>query len=535
MGDKFYNTSVLIRLILRRERITSTLWILLTAVIVTALAVGVEAALDEASRMEMLLVMENPAMIAMMGPIIGADNFTYGAMYTTFMLLFTAIAVVVMNVMLVVRHTRADEEKGRYEVVRSLPTGRLAHLSATIVVTVLVNVVLAVLTGLGLFIVGDESMAFGGSMLWGALLGSAGLVFAAIAAVFAQLSSSSKGAMGYSLFAMGIFYMMRAVGDVSMEILSLLSPLGIILRAEAYASDYWWPVFVLLVIAIPITLLACRLNLTRDIDQGLLPDRQGKAHGGVLLKTPFGLALKLTKTGLIVGCITIFAIGPSYGTVLSDIEGFIEANEFYQQLILWMDGISMPLLFGGMIYFVAGMMALIPMIIYVLKAHSEEKDIRAELILATPVCRYKYLGSFALIAFGSSIVLQFLTAFGLWITAIAVLPDPGDFPLGTVLVGNLLYLPALWVVIGLAIVLVGVFPKASSIIWAVYGGVFLLGMFGRMDIFPDWLQNMSPFGFISQYPMESISWLPLVVLTVIATGLTVVGLVGFRRRDVGVM
>ena len=533
MRDKFNNTGTLTRLILRRERVTSTLWILLTAGIVTLLATGVGTALDEASRMEMLPMLENPAMVAMIGPIIGAENFTFGAIYTTLMLLFTALAVVVMNVMLVVRHTRADEEKGRYEVVRSLPTGRLANLNAAMISTVIINVILAALIGVGLYFSGDESMCLNGSMLWGALLGAVGLVFAAIAAVFAQLSASSKGAVGYSLFAMGVFYMMRAVGDVSMEVLSLISPLGLILRAEAYAGNYWWPVLVLIGIAVPIALIAYRLNLTRDIDQGLLPDRQGKAEGGALLRTPFGLALKLTKTGLIVGFITIFLIGAAYGTIMSDIEGFIETNEFYRQLILWMDGISMPLLFAGMINFVAAMIALIPMLMYVMRARGEERDIRAELVLAAPVCRYKYLGGYAIIAFVSSVVLQLLTALGLWLSASAVLPNPGEFPLGTVILGNLVYLPAMWVMIGITVFLIGVLPKATGLIWAVYGAVFLLGMFGRMDIFPVWMQNISPFGFVPQYPMESIGWLSMIVLTGIAAGFTIIGFVGFRRRDAG--
>lgn len=530
MKTNFYNTLILTRLILRRERINSTLWILITASFVGFLALGMAEAMDEASILEMAVVMENPAMIAMIGPIIGLS---YGAFFTTMMLLFTALAVVTMNIMFVVRHTRADEERGRYEVVRSLPTGRLANINATMVAALLVNFALGMVTGLLLLAFGDATMCLNGSLLWGATLGSVGFVFAAITAVFAQLSSNSRGAMGYSFMAMGVFYMMRAVGDVSAEALSLISPLGLILRTEAYAGNQWWPVLILLVISIPIAALAYRLNFTRDIDQGLLPDRLGRAHGGRLLRTPFGLSLKLLKVSLIVGTVTIFLIGASYGTIMSDIEGFVEANEFYQQLIMAVEGFSMPLLFAGMINFVASMMALIPILLYMLKARGEEKDVRAELVLATPVHRWKYLGSFAIIAFASSVVLQSLTAIGLWMSAISVLPDPSEFPLVSVLRGNLVYLPAQWVMLGLTILLIGVLPKFTSFIWGAYGFVFLMGMFGRMDIFPAWTQNISPFGYIPQYPMEEIVVLPLVMLTIIAACLTAVGFAGFARRDVG--
>lgn len=530
MKTNFFNTLILTKLILRRERLNSTLWILITAGFVGFLALGMAEAIDEASILEMVVIMENPAMVAMIGPIIGLS---YGAFFTTMMLVFTALAVVTMNIMFVVRHTRADEERGRYEVVRSLPTGRLANINATMAAAVLINFALATITGLLLFALGDGSMCLNGSLLFGAALGSAGLVFAAITAVFAQLSSNSRGAMGYSFMAMGVFYMMRAVGDVSAEALSLASPLGLIIRAQAYAGNYWWPILILLIATIPIAALAYRLNFTRDIDQGLLPDKLGRAHGGKLLRTPFGLALKLLKISLIVGTVTIFLIGASYGTIMSDIDGFIEANEFYQQLIMAVEGFSMPLLFAGMINFIGSMMALIPALLYMLKARGEEKDIRAELVLATPVHRWKYLGSFAIIAFAASIVLQTLTAVGLWASAISVLPDPAEFPLGSVLLGNLLYLPAQWVMLGITILLIGVLPKATSFIWGAYGFVFLMGMFGRMDIFPAWTQNISPFGYIPQYPMEDITVLPLIVLTVIAAGLTAIGFVGFARRDIG--
>ncbi len=43
------------------------------------------------------------------------------------MLLLTAMAVGIMSILLVTRHTRADEEDGRIEMIRSLPAGRLAN------------------------------------------------------------------------------------------------------------------------------------------------------------------------------------------------------------------------------------------------------------------------------------------------------------------------------------------------------------------------------------------------------------------------
>ena len=488
--------------------------------------------MDAESRQAMADVMNNPAMVAMVGPIIGEDNFTVGAMYTTMMLVFTALAIIVMNIMFVVRHTRADEERGRYEVLRSLPVGRLSGLAATLISAVIVNAALGLLTGILLFVAGDYSMSFSGSMLWGALLTSVGIVFAAIAALFSQLCSNSRSAMGYSFAVMGVFYMMRAIGDVSVPVLSMISPIGIIIFAEAWVSNNWWVVPLTLLFAIPPTLLAFRVNLKRDIDQGIIPDKQGRASAGKLLRTPFGLSLRLLKVSLIVGLVTIFCIAAAYGAVMGDVDGFIESNEFYQALLSVAEGVPSAMLFAGMINFIMGMMALIPVLLYVLRARGEEKDSRAELILAGAVCRKKYLGSYVIIGFVSSVLLQLLTAFGLWSVAASVLPSPEDFPLSDVLIANLLFLPAIWVVVGLTVFLIGFIPKLTSLIWLAYGFVFFMGMFGRMDFLPTWVQRMTPFHFIPEHPIQDITVLPLIVLVVIAICFTAAGFVGYSRRDI---
>lgn len=78
--------------------------------------------------------MRNPAVTAMFGHGYGLDNYTFGAIMAHQMLLFTALAVAIMSILTVIRHTRGDEDSGRIEMLRSLPVGRLSNLSATLVV-----------------------------------------------------------------------------------------------------------------------------------------------------------------------------------------------------------------------------------------------------------------------------------------------------------------------------------------------------------------------------------------------------------------
>ena len=560
MRGNFDNSLKLTKFLLRRERVISSVWILLLALVVSGLAVGMYSAVPAADREALISMFENPALVAMMGPNYSVGTDSFGAMYTTLMLLWTALAVGLMNIFLVVRNTRADEEKGRFEVLRSLPVGRLANLNATFVTAVIVNTIIALVVGLGLFAFGDASMDLGGSMLWGASLGMIGLVFAAFAGLFSQLSSNSRGAMGYSFAVLGFFYLLRAPGDMNpdLEILSRISPLGLVLRTQTYAGNYWWPIWILLAITVAVAVVAYRLNHMRDIDQGIIPARPGPSEGSALLRTPSGFAFRLLKVSLIVWLLSMFAFAGSYGTVLGEVDEFIANNEMYQQLMLGpagvefvaeaglspeeivdvlraavaAEGFTLPELFASTINSIMAIFALVPVLLIILKVKSEEKDTRTEMILATPVCRYKYLASYAIIAFSFALLIPLAYALGIYIVGQPMMANPEDLTLGFLLQSNLAYVPAGWFMIGLTIFLIGLLPKATGAIWGYFSFAFLLMFFGRMEIFPGWMEYLSPFGWIPLLPMEELTFLPLIVLTLIAAVLTVAGFFFYRNRDI---
>ncbi len=47
------------------------------------------------------------------------------------------------------------------------------------------------------------------------------------------------------------------------------------------------------------------------------------------------------------------------------------------------------------------------------------------------------------------------------------------------------------------------------------------------------MMNFAPFTHVPRMPIEPFSLLPTIALAAVAAGLHVVGLVGFRRRDIG--
>ncbi|MCL1788234.1 MAG: hypothetical protein FWG38_09640, partial [Defluviitaleaceae bacterium] len=411
----FDNTLKLTKFMLKRERTTSTAWILTMVILnfLILLLMGVTLMPEASDMAEFMLMMENPVMLAMVGPLYSGDATTMGALYTLMMFVFMGIAVGIMNIFLVVRHTRADEELGRYEVLRSLPCGRLASVNAAMITAVVVNAVMAVLFALsmwlGAHIIGDP-MGFEAALLWGVGLAAVGLAFGGVAAFFSQLSSSSRGALSYSFLTMGLFYLLRAGADMdpdALGFLAFLSPLGLMSRTWVYINNIWWPVLAILGYGAVFTALAYWLCGVRDIDQGLIPARPGKAHGGILLKSAFGLNARLLRTSIIAWLAILFITGLSYSAVLHDIDNFVAGNDMYRQLMLGPTGLldyiqvenmatyeiaaqintvlnaaglSIVQLFANMIGFVMAMIATVPVILFVLKAKSEEKNGRSELI-----------------------------------------------------------------------------------------------------------------------------------------------------------
>lgn len=523
-------TSALMRFIVQRDRLRLPLWLLSFVAMSCIIAFAFTGLYqNDAERQAMAETMRNPAMTAMVGPGYGLDNYTIGAMLSHEMLLMTAVVVGLMNILLLSRHTRADEEDGRLEMIRSLPVGRLSNLLSVLLVLFGVNVLLAVLTAVFLIALNIDSIDARGSFVYGFALGSAGMVFAAIAAVFAQLSQSSRGTVGFSIAALLLAYMIRAIGDLSGGILSLFSPLGWILRTEAYVNNYWWPIFLTAGAALVLSSIALYLNSVRDIGSGFLPVRAGRPHASKGLANPFGLAFRLQRTGLIAWAAGLMLISASYGSVLGDMESFFEDIDLMQQLIVQQSGFSITEQFIPVLMSVMAILGTIPVLMAVLKVKGEETNGRLEHILSKAVSKNGLLGSYVLLAVLASFVILGLAGLGLGGVGIAVIEE--DLQLTMFLKAAMAYLPAAWMMVGIAVLLLGWAPRFTGFMWLYIAFSFIVIYFGGLFQFPDWVQRLTPFGYVAKVPIENVDYGVLAALTAAAAVLLIIGFMGFNRRD----
>lgn len=533
MKNKFENTGKLVHFVLRRERFSSTLWIILLSAFSIALAPMLAQIFDAPAREALIVTIDNPAMIAMLGPIYGIDNYTSGAMYFNMMIQWVIITAAIMNILLIVRHTRSDEEQGRTNLLRSLPTGRFSNLCAAMITAFLVNLIIAVLTGVGIAVCQVESMDFSSALLYGCSVSAAGFVFAAIAAVFSQLCNSSRGAIGFSISALGFLYLLRGAGDIKNETLSYLSPLGLAQRTEAFVENNWFPIVILFAEAIVITLFAFILNNHRDIQQGLIPEKHGRENARAYLRSPYGLAFRLLRMPFFSWIIGVFIIGAAYGSILGTIDTFVQSSEFYSMMIGANPDFSTAQMFVSMVTSIMALCSVFPVLTMILKVQSEEKNGYYLNMLSNPVSKYHYLASYTLVAFVVSILAECATALGIYASAVAVLPNPDTLPLGYLMKANLVYLPALWVILGIAVLLIGLLPKMTHVIWIYFAFSFFVMFMRRLpDFIPEWVAKLTPFGWIPNLPIDEINFVTLGVLTGISVLLAAIGFIAYRRRDI---
>lgn len=145
MSSTLTGTGALVRLALRRDRLWLLPW-LIGIIVFGAISVSSIAELYPTPELRAAYgaaASINPALIAMSGR--GYDLSSLGGLTAWRIGLFAAVVAALMNVFLVIRHTRADEETGRTELLGSAIVGRRAALSAALIVAGLANLTLILL------------------------------------------------------------------------------------------------------------------------------------------------------------------------------------------------------------------------------------------------------------------------------------------------------------------------------------------------------------------------------------------------------
>ncbi|NED95827.1 ABC transporter permease [Phytoactinopolyspora alkaliphila] len=530
-GKTLAGTGTMVRFMLRRDRIRIPVWIAALGIssisTLSSFETTYPTAADRESAAEML---ELPAMVAMVGRNYAPDNYTFGAMVGHQMFIMVAAVFALMSVLLFVRHTRAEEEAGRSELIRSSVLGRHAQMTAAIIVVVGTNLLAGLFTAVGLGSSELEGVTMESAFLYGTSLALVGSTFVGIAAVTAQITEYGRGASGMALAALGLAYVVRAVGDVADNGLSWLSPLYWGFTTRSFSEGQrWWPLLLLVGLTVVLIALAVNLSTRRDVGAGLRPSRLGSPTASHALSTPLGLAVRLQRGSIIGWGVAMIVFGIAYGSVLDGAEEMFAQISALEDMIPDIEGAGLVESWVSNLMSFLAMIVSIFAILAVLRLRTEEVGRRAEPVLSTAVSRQQWVGSHLTVAFGGSAVVMLLAGASFGLSGAIVTEDGGLF--GRILGATAAQIPAVWVAAGLAVALFGLIPRFINVAWIIpVYGVVVVYMGGLFGLDP-WTRNLSPSGHVPELPAADFEALPLAILLVIAAALTWLGLAGFKRRD----
>ena len=464
------------------------------------------------------------ALVAINGRVEGIDSLG-GVIQDEFGFL-AAFLLPLLGISLVARVTRREEEAGRLEVVLGGRVARHVPVLAGLVVASAAIFVTAIAFTLGLIASGVPATR---SVLYAASLGALAVVFAALAALLAQVTLHSRGVYVWSLLVLAVAYLLRGVGDVTKTWVTWLSPLGWAEKAAAFGPMRWWTLLIPLAVGGLLATLAVLVAGRRDLGSSLVREGAGSARATTWLRSPLGLATAIHRPAVLGWLAGALVIAGMMGALAQQFVDAVTGNPAMAEAI----GMSSAQPKYGFIAVTQLYIAIIATG-YAVQAvgslRGEETAGRLEARLSGTLSRTRWLAAHGLvIAAGlgvmvvvSSVVLAAATA---WSMGTAV-------HLGRVVGAGAAYLPAELLVGGLALALFGLRPRAFPAGWAAFASIAFIAFLGPGLRLAGWVLDLSPTTHVGNPPLGTVEALPLVVIGAIAAVLGVAAGVGFRRRGV---
>ena len=515
----------LLRLYARRDRLVLALWVLLLSLPLAGVYVAsIEKVYPDAPQRAAFAasVMASPAQRALYGNIY-SDSIGATALWKAGV--FHALIGVAV-ILTVIRHTRAEEESGRAELLESTAVGRYAGLTAALLLTFGASVATGAIGIAGLL---STDVPPAGSVAFGAALTGSGLVLAAVAA---QLSTGARTARGIAFSVLGAAFVLRAIGDAGSGVLSWFSPLGWALQVRPYAGERWWVLLLQFDTAIVLTVAAYLLLSRRDGGSGLIAERSGSATAPQSLSGPFGLAWRLQRGTLVAWTIGLGLYALLAGSIVHGVGNEIGDSATIRDIINRFGGTdAVEAAFVTISFSFLGIGAAALAISATLRLHSEESAARAETLLAGSVGRLRWVTSHLVFAVVGTAVALLAAGVVAGLTYGIATGDIGG-KLGGVLAAAAVQLPSVWLLAAITLLLFGLVPRFTPVAWGVFVAFIAVYFLGSISAMPQWVLDLTPFAHVPRVPGQPFHAAPLLWLLAVDVVLTLIGLAAFRRRDV---
>jgi polyether ionophore transport system permease protein len=472
-----------------------------------------------------LSVAGNPALSIVFGPtrnLMTADGFNawragqLGAFFSGLMAL-----------LVVIRTSRAEEDSGQAELLAAGVLARQSRLAVAVGLAAIASVALGVVS----FLV---TLACGGglvpTLVLSATFTASGLVFAGVAAVTGQIGADARAATGLAVAALGTAFVARGYIDSSGApgAFTWLTPFGWLEKAGPATDNDGRPLLVAVGLAVVLVLAAFVLQTRRDFGQGLVASRPGPAGAGARAGVRW-LAWKLNRGSLIAWLFAFACLGLIFGNLADSIGSVLAGNPAAAVILAASGGANPTFAFLITILQIIALVAAVAGVQVLMRLHSEEIDHRIDPLLAGSVRRPTCLAAVVAVAAIGSALAMLVAGVTLGLVA-AARDDSVAAP--DVVRQAMVTVPAVWVLLSLALAVVGAVPARRVIGWLGIVATFGLTVLGPTFRLPGWALDISPLRHVPDVTTASPDWAGLGALSLVVAGLTVAGFVGFCRRDI---
>lgn len=481
---------------------------------------------SDAEREALKTTLDNPAMVALVGPVPPGD-YTTAVMFSHEMLVFMGIIHGLFGIMIANSISRKMEDQGLLEYVTSAGITRRGIFGSQMLIGIGMNLLLGAVIFGGLAVMNIDSFGVEGNLLYAMGTALFGLMFFVITIILAQLLPASEWSFGVSLSLLLLFYLYRASTDVLNTDYSVLSPYHWLSRLEVYSSnlfEWLWP-FAIIVVLIA---AAWVLFAKRDLDDSYLKfDLHRKTRS---IHSYPRLQISGMKILVISWMIGMILIGFSYGSIFGDLDSFINDNELLGSAMENASGSDPLLQFVSTLILLTSVIGAIPALMIASRIMTEEKSSRLELLVSTRIPRAGMLtfhGIYAALIGMLGIFLAMLTMFTASIAA-----EDIDITFGDYMMAAVNYASPIVLFTGLSMLLIGISMKFHIFAWLYLLYSFLVNYLGVIVGIDEIWQQLTPFYFLAEIPVENMEWAPWFIIFGIGIVLGLIGIALFRRRDV---
>lgn len=533
---------------LRRDRIQLPIWILSLAALVLLSVPAVTASFGTLPEREGLvrLAISAPSVLMLRGIPQGAavDALLFFQLFT-----YLAVMVAFMSTFLAVRHSRAEEETGRADLVGATMAGRIAPLWATAVHGIGAGVLVGAAVAAAFVLSGFEAV---GSLVSGAALTCTGIAFLGIGLLASQIMRTSRGANGLAAAVIGVAYALRAAGDAAGSInadgLSMtsawpswLSPIGWAQQTSAFTANDLSPLLLDLGLAVVLFAIVAALQSRRDLGSSLVAERAGRESASGSLRGSLSLVWRLQWPAITGWAIAGLVFGLLAGTLGETVLDLVKSNTGILAALSSIaanpsagvgsmtDGVIIDVFVAAM-FSIVGVVAAAAAMQAMIRMRQEEVNRSAELLLSTPLTRVRWLLDYLTVGAvaGALVLLAAVIGAAIGLTGSVGVGDR----VASVVGSGLAQLPAALLLLTISALLFVFLPSWSvGLSWGVLVFSLFIGQFGGMLGLPDALRALSPFTHTPLVAEAATDWSGAWWMLVLSVGVALIAATGLRRRD----